>query len=203
MKVLVVYCHPHGDSFNAGILRSVLDTLDKAGSETRCIDLYEDGFDPGLSKTEFVTYLAPQVECPQLASYIEAVKWCDTLCFVYPTWWYGLPALLKGWLDRVLIPGVAFDIPPDGDIKPGLTHIQALIVFTTCGASRKLTWFVGAPGKRTLMRGIRLLCNAKCKSLYAAHYSMDTSTPASRKNHIRTVERKLAGFLEKQKRWAA
>ena len=90
---------------------------------------------------------------------IADLRWCDTLIFVYPTWWYGLPAVLKGWLDRVLVPGLAFLMPePGGTIKPGLTHIKGLAVFTTCGASWWLTTLVGAPGRRTLTRGIGLLC---------------------------------------------
>ncbi|MEO1397684.1 MAG: NAD(P)H-dependent oxidoreductase [Pseudomonadota bacterium] len=203
MKALVVFCHPYGESFSSGILQTVLETLEASGAETRCFDLYKDGFEPGLTETEFTTYLTPKIECPQLNRYIDTLKWCDALFFVYPTWWYGLPALLKGWLDRVLVPGVAFDIPPDGDIEPRLTHIMSLGVFTTCGASRKLTWFVGAPGKRTLLRGVRLLCHPRCRSVYAAHYSMDASTDLSRREHIQTVERKLAGFLRKQMRHAA
>jgi NAD(P)H dehydrogenase (quinone) len=68
--------------------------------------------------------------------------------------------MIKGWLDRVLVPGLAF-LMPDGqndDIRPGLTHITRLGVFTTCGASFWLTRMVGAPGKRTLLRGVRLIC---------------------------------------------
>lgn len=196
MKALVVYCHPHGNSFNAGILKSVQDTLIAAGADIQTLDLYADGFQPGLSEAEFTTYLNPQIDCPLLTRYIEAVKWCDALFFVYPTWWYGVPAILKGWLDRVLIPGVAFHMPDGGDIQPGLTHVTSLGVFTTCGASRKLTWLVGAPGKRTLLRGIRLICNPKCKTVFAAHYSMDDSTPQSRQKHIATVETKLARFVK-------
>ena len=93
-----------------------------------------------------------------VADYCDDILWCDTLIFVYPTWWYGLPAMLKGWLDRVLLPDVAFHMPKaEGEIiTPGLHHIERLGVFTTCGASQWLTMFIGAPGKRTLMRGVGL-----------------------------------------------
>jgi putative NADPH-quinone reductase len=101
--------------------------------------------------------------------------------------------MIKGWLDRVLVPGLAF-LMPDGendDIRPGLTHITRLGVFTTCGASFWLTRFVGAPGRRTLLRGVRLLCAKKCRTVFAAHYLMDSSTGASRAKHLRRVAAKM------------
>jgi hypothetical protein len=64
-------------------------------------------------------------------------------------------------------------------------------VFTTCGASRWLTWFVGAPGKRTLTRGVGLLLKPRKRSVFAAHYLMDSSTPASRARHLALVAAKM------------
>jgi putative NADPH-quinone reductase len=101
--------------------------------------------------------------------------------------------MLKGWLDRVLLPDVAF-LMPDGankTIRPGLHHITGLGVFTTCGASRWLTWLVGAPGKRTLTRGVGLLLKPRKRSVFAAHYLMDSSTPESRARHLETVGAKM------------
>ena len=76
----------------------------------------------------------------------EALRWCDTLIFVYPTWWYGPPAMLKGWLDRVMLPDVAFLMPDPENvtIRPALQQITRLGVFTTCGASYWLTSLIGA-----------------------------------------------------------
>ncbi|NND22779.1 MAG: flavodoxin family protein, partial [Silicimonas sp.] len=80
-------------------------------------------------------------------------------------------------------------------IRPGLTHITRLGVFTTCGASRWVTFLVGAPGKRTILRGIGLLCAPRCKKTFAAHYLMDSSTDTSRKAHLDRVAAKLDRFL--------
>ena len=127
-----------------------------------------------------------------LETHVEALEWCDTLIFVYPTWWYGLPAMLKGWLDRVLLPGVAFELPPDGrDIRPLLTNIGRLGVFTTAGASWWLTRLVGAPGRRTILRGVRFLCARHCRTTFVAHYNMDASVPQSRTAHLQRVDRAL------------
>jgi putative NADPH-quinone reductase len=99
--------------------------------------------------------------------------------------------MLKGWLDRVLSPGVAFELAQQGDIKPALTHIARLGVFTTCGASWWLTQFMGSPGKRILLRGVRGLCAKRCRTTFTAHYNMDSSTPESRAAHLERVSKTI------------
>ena len=134
-----------------------------------------------------------------VASHCDDLAWCDTLIFVYPTWWYGLPAMIKGWLDRVLVPGLAFLMPDaqNTDIRPGLRHVERLGVFTTCGASFWLTRMIGAPGKRTLLRGVRILCARNCRTVFAAHYLMDSSTDESRARHLRRVATRMDRLVGK------
>jgi NAD(P)H dehydrogenase (quinone) len=193
MRALVVYCHPNPESFTAAVRDLVLAKLEAAGAEVRLHDLYAEGFHPILSPQEWRGYL----DCPGNRAPVDFqvtdLRWCDTLIFVYPTWWYGLPAILKGWLDRVLLPDVAF-LMPDGanrTIRPGLQHISRLGVFTTCGASRWLTWFVGSPGRRTLTRGVGLLLKPRKRTVFAAHYLMDSSTPESRRRHLLRVSSRM------------
>lgn len=193
MRVLLIHCHPRADSLTAAVRACVIDTL--AGHELRVTDLYARGFDPCLSAAEHETYETGQPPA-DLVQDIDDLMWCDTLIFVYPTWWYGLPAMLKGWLDRVLLPGVAFHLPePGGTIRPGLTHIRRLGVLTTCGASWWLTRLVGAPGRRTLMRGVGYLCAPRLRRAYAAHYLIDSSTPESRARHLARVRRTVARLM--------
>ena len=189
MRALMVYCHPNPASFTASVRDVVLGKLSDAGAEIRVVDLYAAGFNPVLSEIEFAEYLDVSKNFGRVEPHIASLKWCDTLIFVYPTWWYGLPAVLKGWLDRVMLPGSAFHMPGSNEraISPGLQHITRLGVFTTCGASRLLTWYVGSPGKRTLMRGFRLLCARRVRTAFAAHYCMDTSTQKSREKHLNRI----------------
>lgn len=189
MRALVIYCHPDANSFTAAVRDTVLARLDAAGAEIRLRDLYAEGFQPVLTPEEWTGYL----DCPDnrvpVADHCGDVEWCDTLIFVYPTWWYGLPAMLKGWLDRVLLPDVAFLMPSAAGetIKPGLTHIRRLGVFTTCGASWWLTRLVGAPGRRTLVRGVGLLLAPRARKVYAAHYLMDSATRPMLAAHLEKV----------------
>lgn len=189
MRALVVYCHPSPSSFTAAIRDLVLAKLKASGAEVRLHDLYGEGFQPVLTGAELAGYLsAPDNRAP-VETRCSDVEWCNTLIFVYPTWWYGLPAMLKGWLDRVLLPDMAFHMPKAAGetIRPGLQHITRLGVFTTCGASWRLTMFVGAPGKRTLQRGLGALLKPGHRKAFAAHYLMDSSTPASRAAHLTRV----------------
>ena len=198
MRALVVYAHPRPDSFNAVIRDLVLERVKAAGAEARLLDLYDEGFDPVMDHDELGTHFDESQNQAGLEAHVDHLRWCDTLIFVYPTWWYGLPAMLKGWLDRAFLPGVAFQMPTaEGeDIKPGLTNIKRLGVFTTCGASWWLTRMIGAPGKRTLMRGVRRICARRCKTAFAAHYLMDSSTDASRKAHLTKVARKIDTLMK-------
>ena len=202
MRALVVYCHPRPESFTAAVRDVVLEKLNTAGAEVRLIDLYDRNFDPILCADQHCNYEDLESDRSAIAPDIADVAWCDTLIFVYPTWWYGMPAMLKGWLDRVLLPGVAFTMPSkDGEgIGRGLTHITQLGVFTTCGASWWITRIIGAPGKRTLLRGVRFLCAKTCRTTFAAHYLMDSSTPESRARHLEKVAKRVNRMTRSIKR---
>ncbi|TMV78768.1 NAD(P)H-dependent oxidoreductase [Thioclava sp. BHET1] len=193
MRALVIYCHPRPDSFTAAVRDVVLECLSRAGAEIRLLDLYARNFEPRMSATEHAAYLDAPANRAGLEEDCAALLWADTLIFVYPTWWYGLPAMLKGWLDRAFLPEVAFLMPKsEGEtIRRGLTHITRLGVFTTCGASWLLTVFVGAPGKRTILRGLGLICAPRLRRAFAAHYLMDSSTEASRAKHLKRVRRRM------------
>ncbi len=197
MRALIVYCHPDPSSFTASVRDVVLKKLSDTEAEVRVLDLYAVGFDPVLGTSELAEYLDVSKNSERVETHIADIKWCNSLIFVYPTWWYGLPAALKGWLDRVMLPGFAFHMPENGAgaIKPGLQHIVRLGVFTTCGASRLLTWYVGSPGKRTLTRGLRQLCSRRVRIAFAAHYCMDTSTRESREKHLTRVETTMDRFM--------
>jgi putative NADPH-quinone reductase len=196
-KALIVYCHPKEGSFTAAVRDVVRERLAAHGAEVRLTDLYARGFDPTLSATEWDGYLDTPANRDPVAGDVADLHWADTLIFVYPTWWYALPAMLKGWLDRVFLPEVAFLMPAGENqtIRPGLTNIRRLGVFTTCGASWALTVFVGSPGRRMLMRGIGLLCAPRARKAFAAHYLMDSSTPRTRARHLVRVAARMDRLL--------
>jgi len=194
MRTLVVYAHPVPESFGAALRDTVIAALEKKGHEVRLVDLNAIGFDPVMGADERRNYHERGINELPVAEHVEAIQWCEMLVFVYPTWWYGLPAILKGWLDRVWVPHVTFVMPEaDGQgIRPNMQHIRAVVAVTSCGASWWLSKWVGEPGRRTLLRGIRILCHPLCRTLYLAHYKMDSSTPESRAAYLAKVSRRIA-----------
>ncbi|TIN70633.1 MAG: flavodoxin family protein, partial [Mesorhizobium sp.] len=106
-----------------------------------------------------------------------------------------LPAMLKGWLDRVWATDVAFKLPAGkGRIKSLMTHVTKVGVITTCGAPTWWSVVVGQPGRKTLLRGMRALCATRCRTFFLAHYLMDASTPATRAAFLAKVRAKLERF---------
>lgn len=192
MRCLVVYCHPVPESFAAAVRDRAIAALSDSGHEVRLVDLYAEGFDPILSADERRNMDRAPTD-PALAPHIENIRWAEAILFVYPTWWYGPPAMLKGWLDRVWATDVAFKLPPDGGrIVSLVSHIKKIGVVTTCGASPWISFLMGQPGRKTILRGVRALCAPTARTLYVAHYDMDRSTPESRAAYLGKVKRKLA-----------
>ena len=109
-------------------------TLTAAGHAVRQIDLYALHFNPVMARVEWHAYFTdPDSNRDALSDHIDALVWAEALCLIYPTWNYGPPAILKGWFERVFLPGVAFEVP-DGNsdrIRGKLTNIRQLIVLTT------------------------------------------------------------------------
>lgn len=123
MKVLVVLAHPEPKSFNAAMFRAAVETLQSAGHHVETSDLYRMSFDPVSSRRNFVTehdpdYLKLQLEesaaakngtfAPDLDAEMSKVAAADLLILQFPMWWFGLPAILKGWVDRVFAMGMFY-----------------------------------------------------------------------------------------------
>jgi putative NADPH-quinone reductase len=193
MRILVVHAHPVAESFSTALFHCVAETLEKGGHEVRPLDLYAEGFDPVLSRQGRLDYHTPEVNQRPVATDVALLRWAEGVVFVYPTWWYSHPAMLKGWLERVWLPDVAFHLPADGGrIQPLMTHIRLIGGVSTYGSPWWLIRWVGDPGRRVIMRGIRPLCAARCRTFWLAHYKMDSSTAESRTAFMAKVRAKLA-----------
>lgn len=190
MNALVVYCHPCPESFTAAVRDAVLAALQERGHATSLIDLYGEGFDPVMSADERRGYHDEGSNLEPVSAHADRISWAEAVIFVYPTWWFGLPAMLKGWLERTLVPGFAFEMPNDQKgTQPKLHNIKHVFGFTTCGATPLVTWLMGQPGRRTLLRGFRSVCHPLCRTRYLALYKMDTVSAESRQQHLQRVRK--------------
>lgn len=193
MKLLIVYSHPVPESFNAAVRDTALEALKRGGHEVRLIDLHAEGFDPVMSAGERRDYHSEGLNETPVRDHIAQIRWAEGLVFIYPTWWYGLPAMLKGWLDRVWVPHVTFTLPAGSEpLRANMTNIRLLAGITTCGAPWWWTKVVGEPGRKTILRGIRAICHRRCRTFWLAHYKMDESTPETRAAFLARVRARLA-----------
>jgi len=190
-RALVVYCHPSSDSFVATVRDRVVAGLTAGNAEVRLTDLYADDFEPALSVTERANHLEPGTD-PSIASYADDLQWCDTLVLVYPTWWSGQPAMLKGWMDRVWASGVAWTLPDGANrLRPGLRNVRRLVAVTTHGSSKFINSVEGESGKRTLTRSLRTMCHPLARTTWLAMYGIDNASDEQRSAFLDRVERRL------------
>jgi NAD(P)H dehydrogenase (quinone) len=196
MRVLVVYCHPLEGSFTAAVRDRVLAGLAAAGHEARLLDLYAMGFDPVLSARGREEYHTAELNERDVAEHLAALRWCEALVFVHPTWWYGPPAMLKGWLDRVWVPHATFEMPkPMKPIGRVLTNIRLVAAVSTLGSPWWWWRFaMGEPGRRMLLRGLSALCAPGCRTRWLALHRMDSVGDAKRLAFLARVERTFAAL---------
>jgi putative NADPH-quinone reductase len=189
VKTYLVYCHPSETSFTAAARDRALAGLRAGGHDVRVSDLYADEFQPELSAWERTNHLSPPDTKPEIATYAANLRWCEALVFVYPTWWAGQPAMLKGWIDRVWVSGVAYELPEGANrIRPLLHNIRRLVVITSHGSSKLINSLEGEGGKRIVNRSLRVLCSKKARTKWLALYSIDTTSDVKRAAHLDRVE---------------
>lgn len=199
MDVLVVCAHPDADSFNRAITDAVERGLARAGHRTTTLDLYALGFQAAMSPDEHRAYQAwapgsddPPILDPMVAEHAELVRRASTLVFVYPTWWSQPPAVLKGWLERVLVPGVAFTFDAGGKVRPGMQHIKRIIGISTYGAPWTYVKLLHDGGRRMITRALRLNCGLRTPTTWLGLYSVDTAGSEERDAFLDRVEHRMA-----------
>ena len=196
MRILLVLAHPQPESFAHAVQERARAGLQRAGHEVRLLDLYGIGFDPVMSEADRRDYHTPGLNEVRVADQLAHLRWAEGLVFVYPTWWYSLPAMLKGWIDRVWVPFATFELPQGlAPVQGRMQNIRLIGGFSTYGSP---WWWIrlvsGDPGRRIVMKGLRPLCHRRCRSFWLGHYRMDSSTPASRARFLRKVEALAVGL---------
>ncbi|RZJ15683.1 MAG: flavodoxin family protein [Haliea sp.] len=194
MHVLVVYCHPVETSFHAALHQEVLANLKAAGHTVDDCDLYAEGFNPVLSREERLGYHdVPSNQLP-LADYVQRLRKAEAIVFCFPTWCFGLPAMLKGYFDRLFMPGVAFDISDPANVKPMLTHIKRISAVVTYGRPRWVAWYMGDPPRKIITRYMKRLTGDTARVDFHAYYHMNIATEPRLAQFKRRVGQAMAKF---------
>ncbi len=196
MRILAVCCHPSRESFHADLRAEVLGRLAADGHLLTVIDLYAEGFDPVLREAEWRAQGDAGLKAPDIERHVAELRSAQALLLIYPTWWYGMPAMLKGWLDRVWLPGVAFEIENGRIRRHMLSNIRQFAVVTTHGSPR---WFIrlfmGEPGRKQVVRGLTQHLARNCTISWNALYGIDTREPEALESWRERTARRLGRFF--------
>ena len=195
MRVLVLYAHPLSDSFAAALHRAVVTALSEAGHEVDDCDLYASGFNPVMTPPERRAHNSPNPDFSAVEHHVERLRAADAVVLCFPVWWYGMPAILKGYFDRVWVNGVAFHLRVGGKIEPGLHRLKKLGVVTTYGAPWWLIKLVlRDPVRAVIHTGIRGLCTRHVKTRFFALYNIESRSSAETARFLDKVERAFRRF---------
>lgn len=195
MRVLLVVAHPNPDSFGHAIATTAVSAMRHTGHEVDVLDLYAEGFRTAMTREERHAYHGDQpILDPMVQRHADLVRRAEAFVFVYPTWWSTMPAILKGWLERVMVPGVGFVFDAHNRVRPGLMHVRRVVGISTYGAAWPYVKLMHDNGRRTLMRALRLNTALRTRRSWLALYRMDTRTVAQRQHFLANVEQKLTAL---------
>ena len=178
MRALVVFVHPQPDEFILGLRDATTNAFEATGASVATIDPYRDGFEASLSAQELGAYATgTPVLDPIARRYADLVAESHVIAFVFPMWWAGPPSMLKGFFDRVLVPGVAFRMSDDGRIHPGLTHVRHVFVITAAESPGHFPHRSTRHLARRFSRSLRRATGRKTRT------SVEWAGPGIRGNH--------------------
>lgn len=190
MRALVVLAHPLKDSLCAHLAHEAIDALRARGATVDVLDLYAEHFQPTLTADERRRYYAQPKPDAEMVALQQRLAAADTLVLVFPTWWFGPPAILKGWFDRVWAPEFAFE--QGTPIMPLLTGLKSCLVVTTLGSPWWVDWIVmRRPVRRTLKTGLLLACAPDAKFTMLSFHAAETANAGRVERFVGKIRRAI------------
>lgn len=193
MRAMVVFAHPVPESFSAALHEKVVSTLEASGWEVDDCDLNAEGFSPVMTMQERRNYHDETINIEPVRSYVERLQKADGLFFVFPVWNFGYPAILKGFFDRVFLPGVSFELA-DGKVRGSLDNIKTLAAITTYGGTRWRAFLAGDPPRKCITRPVRFVVDRSAQMKYLALYDMNRADDAKRAGFLDKVGREIGAL---------
>ena len=199
MNIVIVLGHPSSDSYCAAIFDGIITALEaQPAHNITAIRLADEKFITAMSTAERAAY---ETSSPLISGdtkrHAEALKQAEALIFVYPTWWSGLPAQLKGWLERVFVLGVAFRFNENNKIQPNLQNVYHIIGVSTYGSPWRYVKLINDNGRRTLTRALRMSTGLRTRTMWRGIYALDTCTQQQREEFIAETVQKITTRLSR------
>lgn len=193
MRVLYLYCHPLPESFHGAMMRAATAALEGAGHTVDLCDLYAEGFDPVLGVEGRRHYHDLSRNREGLEGHIARLQAAQGLVVQFPTWSFGPPAMLKGYFDRLFMPGVAFDLSDPARVQPLLRNIEKVVGVSTYGRPWTRAFVVGDPPRKMIKRYLRWFVARGAPVHYLALYHMNVADEPTR----RAFMAKVVGTMER------
>ncbi|MCX7568118.1 NAD(P)H-dependent oxidoreductase [Sulfitobacter sp. F26169L] len=194
MRILVVFSHPSTESLGFALFNRTVETLKAQGHDVQSLDLYRMGFNPVLSTEEWNTYLSDtEQNIAAVRDHVEKLQWAEGLVFVFPTYYYGLPAMLKGWFERVWLPGITFEVAAANNQRPiaKMQDKKLIAVVTTSGSPKWWIFLIRDPVRSFFKRGLRPLFGRKCRYVWCQLYNMNHVDRAAGTRFLDHVEKRM------------
>jgi putative NADPH-quinone reductase len=191
MRILYIYCHPLPESFHAAIRAKAIAALQAGGHQVDLLDLYAEKFNPVLSEDARRHYEDTSRNQIGLEDYIARLTSAEALIVQFPTWCFGLPAMLKGFLDRMIMPGVAFDLSDPAHVKPMLANLKRIVGIVTYGRPRYMALWMSDPPRKIVKRYLRWFTGKKARVDYHALYHLNVATQIQRERFMEKIDRSL------------
>ncbi len=193
MNCLVIVAHPLKNSLCGHLASEAITCLQERGYKVTVTNLYEAKFDAALSTEERTSYYSASYDAGGVSSEISQLKAAEMLVLIFPTWWFGFPAVLKGWFDRVWAPGHAYDHASDlGAIKPRLENLRETYVVTTLGSPWWVDYFVmWRPVYRTLRIALLGTCARQSSFKMLSLYKSEKASPVRVERFVRKIKKLL------------
>ena len=194
-RAFVLHAHPCRDSFNAALHEATVGGLRRGGWEVDDCDLYAEGFDPVMSDADRREYHDLSINRARVSAYVDRLLAARALVLVFPVWNYGYPAIMKGFFDRVFLPGVSFKLdgpePDKGRLTGALHNIERLAAVTTYGGDRLRTFLAGDPPRKFVTRAVRATLAPRARTRYVALHDMNNVSHTERERFRKRVGQEM------------
>jgi NAD(P)H dehydrogenase (quinone) len=193
MRVMVVYAHPVETSFNAAIYAAVTATLKQRGHEIDACDLYAENFPAIMSRADRLLYHEIPANRALARPWIERLEAAEALVMVFPTWVFAPPAILKGFCEKVFVPGFAFELV-DGKVRGAMRHLKRVGGVSTYGGTRVRAFLAGDPPRKLLTRILRAYVGPAVPVSFMGCYDMNRIDEARGRAFLDKVRATYSGW---------